>query len=614
MQFFFNKKIYIYFFFLLWFFSINLGTLIFETIYRDNTIYFPVSYNFLNLKENPFSQVQYDWGWSNGRWLGALFESNFIFKIINTVNDLQISKIIGIFLNFVASIIFFTFLQNIKKNYLRNFIISTGIFSLPGFIFWNFLGGLNQHLTYVVTIIIGFYLHQTKSNVSLGLLYFFSYFCFTNYPPLFFLILIFPVSIILFDNKSFIQNFDIFKKYLFVIIFTAFFFYISKTFFIEYIYKFVHGDLANVYPYFYNNHPNYTTSNIFNPKNFLLIFYKLYLYITLWFKSDFNFWNIYISWIPVIIFFFLIYLLLKNKFNIYSSVNSASSINKKINQKNFTNNCTNKYYLIIALYFLPIFIWLPLNSQVIAYRTTASTSAIIFLLLIHILENFRNKKFKLYFFYFLIFFSYTSSSFNCFQNARNAYLEFKYVTEKLKQIDKKIKHVHIMQPEVGYGYNGLPSINEEFNRPSLLTWQENTRYLHAAGLQIDNFMTIFHDCETNVYVDKNFNFPIYKVAFPKKWDLETCLNNLRPSWVLVTFSHPHRYVDEALNNQDHLNIRSRYTDLTDQSYEDLNYKVSNYFLRTDTLIINLSEIQKKIHTNEKKNSWERKLYRKIFSK
>jgi len=285
----------------------------------------------------------------------------------------------------------------------------------------------------------------------------------------------------------------------------------------------------------------------------------------------------------------------------------------KINKKDFINNCKNKYYLIIALYLLPILIWLPLNSQIIAYRTTASTSAIIFLLLIYILENFRNKKFKLYFFYFLIFFSYISSFFNCFQNARNAYLEFKYVTKELRQVDKKIKHIHIIQPEVGYGYNSLPSINEEFNRPSLLTWQENTRYLQAAGLQIDNFKTIFHDCETKVYVDKNFNFPIYKVAFPKKWNLEKCLNNLKPNWVLVTFSHPHRYVEGALNNQDHLDIRSRYTDLTDQSYEDLNYKEPNYFLRTDTLIINLNEIQKKVYTNEKKNSWERKLYLKIFS-
>ena len=57
-----NNKILFFFsyfvLFIIWFYSINLGTILFETVYRDNTIYFPVDYNYLNLKDNPFSQVQ----------------------------------------------------------------------------------------------------------------------------------------------------------------------------------------------------------------------------------------------------------------------------------------------------------------------------------------------------------------------------------------------------------------------------------------------------------------------------------------------------------------------------------------------------------------------------
>ena len=33
------------------------------TLNRNNTIYFPVDYNLANLKKNPFSQAEYDWGW-----------------------------------------------------------------------------------------------------------------------------------------------------------------------------------------------------------------------------------------------------------------------------------------------------------------------------------------------------------------------------------------------------------------------------------------------------------------------------------------------------------------------------------------------------------------------
>ena len=140
-----NKLLFFFAFFLLfllWFYSINLGSILFETVYRDNTIYFPVDYNYQNLKENPFSQVQYDWGWSNARWFGALLESFFTFKKINTLQDLQNSKIIGIFINCLAAIIFFYFAHKINQDVFLNLVVSLGIFSLPAFLYWNFMGGL----------------------------------------------------------------------------------------------------------------------------------------------------------------------------------------------------------------------------------------------------------------------------------------------------------------------------------------------------------------------------------------------------------------------------------------------------------------------------------------
>ena len=57
-------------------FIANFSSLYFEQAYRNNTIYFPVDYGY-DIKNNPFSQAEYAWGWSNGRWLGAIIESEF---------------------------------------------------------------------------------------------------------------------------------------------------------------------------------------------------------------------------------------------------------------------------------------------------------------------------------------------------------------------------------------------------------------------------------------------------------------------------------------------------------------------------------------------------------
>ena len=599
-----NKKIHINeaFFIIcsfgIWFFVVNFGSVYFETAFRDNTIYFPLNYGFENIKENPFSQVQYDWSWSNARWFNALLESHFLFKHINSLQDLHIAKFIGIILNIISAIIFYCFSRNINSNKLLNITIALGIFSLPGFIYWNFLGGLNQHITFLMVTITGYILAKSNNKFIIFFCYLLFFICASSYTPLIFLILIFPVYIILFDENNLYNKKKTFYKFAYFLILSCIIFFIFKTFLIEYFYNLIHEDILNIYPFFENTHKNYNTNTSFSGQALVLLVFKIFLYLTIWLKSDFNFWNIYASWIPVLIFLILIvFLYKKRKLMLFNYKNSIETFEIIINKSLFSNTNIKKIFYVLILYLLPILAWLPLGSTLIVYRVTASTSAIIFMTLIFILERFDEKKYFKLCLYFLLLSAFVFSSHNSFYNAKNSYLEFNFVASKLKNINKNTKHIHVIQPIVGLGYTGLTSVNEEFNRPNLLTWQENSRFLNAALSTVKNSKFLLDDCETRVYEDKNYNFPIYKNSFPSNWDIANCIKNLEKNFVLVTYSHPHKYVDNQLNNHSHLYRRSRYTDLT----KGLDLNENKNFVSTNTIIIDLNEIHPdKPMTNLKK--------------
>ena len=177
-----NKKLLNFFvfflLFLLLFFFINYGNIFYDSAYRNNTIYFPVNYNFSDLKENPFSQVEYDWGWSNSRWLGAIIESKLIYPNINNIYELKVAKIIGIIINIISAFIFFNFLKKINISNYKSFVISACTFSLPGFLYFNFIGTLTSHITYFFVVIIGYALYFSKTLktfFALTILFFFLY-------------------------------------------------------------------------------------------------------------------------------------------------------------------------------------------------------------------------------------------------------------------------------------------------------------------------------------------------------------------------------------------------------------------------------------------------------
>ena len=589
-----NNKILFFFsyfvLFIIWFYSINLGTILFETVYRDNTIYFPVDYNYLNLKDNPFSQVQYDWGWSNARWFGAILESFFTYKKINSLQDLQTSKLFGIFINCLSAMIFFYFTEKINRDTFLNITVSLGIFSLPAFLYWNFLGGFNQHFTLVVVMMLGYMLFRTENKILIFFLFLISFLCLSSYTPLIFLILIYPSYIILFDKNNNYNKKLIFRKFFFFIIVSCLSFLIFKTFFVETIYDFFHKDLLEIYPYFENTHPNYNTNTDFTSQAVILIFFKLFLYITIWFKSDLNLWNIYISWLPLIILFAILFFIKrKNKTKFLKISNDDNNFTIQVLKNNLFGVKFKQSMYVLILYLLPVLAWLPLGSTLIVYRATVSTAAMLYLFYIYIICEEAFPNIKKYFLFILLAVSFLFSFQSSFQNAKNASIEFEYVKKKLFEVEKEINHIHIVHPEVGYGYNGYPSINEEFNRPSMLTWQENSRYINSAIKEINKINYIPHDCYTKVYDLDGYKFPIYKVAFPTKWDLNYCINNLKDNWVLVTFSHPHKYVNDGINNHSHLKRRSRYQDLTFGL--DIK-KLKNHELEK-TLIIDLNEIQPK---------------------
>ena len=588
-----NKLLFFFAFFLLfllWVYSINLGSILFETVYRDNTIYFPVDYNYQNLKENPFSQVQYDWGWSNARWFGALLESFFTFKKINTLQDLQNSKIIGIFINCLAAIIFFYFAHKINQDVFLNLVVSLGIFSLPAFLYWNFMGGFNQQFTLILVMVLGYSLCKTNNKILILFLYLVSFLCLSSYSPLIFFILIYPSYILLFDRYDKYNKKLIFKKFFFFIIISCFSFLIFKTFFVETLYNFFHKDLLQIYPYIENTHPNYNTNTDFTSQAIILIFFKIFLFITLWFKSDLNLWNIYMSWLPLIILIIILFFMKrKNNIEFFKVSNDENDFSIRFIKKNILNIKYKQVMYVFILYLLPVLAWLPLGSTLVVYRATVSTAAILYLFYIYILCEVAFPNFKKFLLFFLLLLSFSLSFHSSYQNAKNANIEFKFVKNKLSNEENEINHIHIVQPEVGYGYNGYPSINEEFNRPSMLTWQENSRYINSAIKEINKVNYIPHDCYTKVYDLDGYKFPIYKVAFPTKWDLNYCINNLKDNWVLVTFSHPHKYVNDGINNHSHLKRRSRYQDLT----FGLDIKALKNYELEKTLIIDLNEIQPK---------------------
>ena len=270
--------------------------------------------------------------------------------------------------------------------------------------------------------------------------------------------------------------------------------------------------------------------------------------------------------------------------------NDTFSIN--LNKNSLYNPLINKILLTLGLYSIPIVAWLPFQTTLIVFRNTFSTSAIILLLLFFFINNLFKSKKNTFLFFILFLFSTVLSFINVHNNAKSSFLEFNFTKKQLAKINEDTKHIHIIHPPVGYSYLGFKSFNEEFNRPSVLTWQENSRFINSALLDISNIKNkkiVLHDCETIAKQENKLPFPFYKTAFPTNWDLKNCIKKLKKNWVLITFFHPHNYVDKSLNNHSHLNRQARYSDLV----RGLNLsKFSNEDIK-NTLVIDYNQIYSK---------------------
>ena len=540
-------------------FIANFSSLYFEQAYRNNTIYFPVDYGY-NVKDNPFSQAEYLWGWSNGRWLGAIIESEFFFKHINSLKDLQLSRLIGVILTSLSAYIFYLFILNVNnKNYcFKRALLSGLLFILPGFLYFNFMGAINSQLTVFLVILTGYLFYKTSSIFLYILLFIIFFLCLSNYTPISLLILVFPAYFVLqqikLDEKVYIL-----KKYLIFVVFSFIFFYIFKTFLLEIFYNIYHGNFySSEYPFFKNEHPQYKTEFNLSLKHYLK---KIFIYFNVWLINDLNLWNIYSSKLIGFVIFLIIY--------------------KYYLLKNFKKNKT-EILIIFIIYIIPIIIWMPFQTTLVPYRGIIGTQIIIFIILSHITLNIKNRNFR--YFYALVLVAMTVSTYNSYINAKGAFLEFNFVKSKLLKINEKTKHIHIIQPKVGTGFLGNRSIELEFNRPSNLTWQETTRYLNAAYISLKkNRKIYFHDCETTVVINKNK--VVYNMKFPTMWDIEKCINDLPLNNILVTWEHPHQF------DQSNLNFMSRYNELhKGMSLDKTKHK--------STLFIDFNELMKK-HKNQK---------------
>jgi len=548
---------------------INFSCLYFEYVYRNQTIYFPVSYGFSTLKDNPFSQAEYLWGWSNGRWFGALVESYIFFPLINSLFDLKISTFIGIFFTSICSIIFFKFLLKSELNKFENLSISIGIFTLPGFLYFNFMGAINSQLTLILIMISGYILFNKniftkKINLAIAIGLFFL--AASNYTPAIFLIAIYPVSYFFFFNNNSQENKKQFFKYLFFIILNLFLFYIFKTFLISVLYDLLHLKFLNIYSFFKNEHQQYSTELIINLYAIKNTFYKIYLIFTQWIINDLNIWNIYPNFLTTFlsIIFFLFF------------------------QKKLLNNYKKKYfYYSLILYILPIIIWLPFKTNLITYRGSIGTASIVVILFFYIIFDLNKKVFlsSKIFLIFILTVIILNSTFNQYQNTKNASLEFVYIKESLQKIESGKNHIHIVLPEVGYSYTGLISINEEFNRPSVLSWQEMSRYINSVFVSINGSWSdvkiIVDDCKTTAGTLNDKKFIYYNIEFPSKWDVAQCLKKLKANSILITWSYPYSL------NQKKLRFRQRYADLSEGML------INNINITSNTLIIDMNDLNKK---------------------
>lgn len=600
--------IYSFIFILLtaWFFFINYGNVIFDYSYRHNTIYFPVDYNLANLKKNPFSQAEYDWGWSNARWLGAIIESEVIYPNINNIYQLKIAKIIGISINIFCSFIFFHFLRKINISNYKSFIVSASIFSLPGFLYFNHIGAITSHITYLFAVITGYFLYFSQSFKMYILLLIIFLMSLSIYSPIIFIILIFPASAILFSEKNveLIDDVKVFKKFFYFVITSLIIFFFFKTFLLKLLYEIYHNkEILEYYIFFENDHINYNTNTDFTGKFIILVLFKIFLFFTVWLKSDFNFWNIYSFWLPVLLFLiFYIYFLKKNKIRFIFLNNEKNLFSINIDKYSFRNSLNKKFFLTLGLYLFPVLMWLPFETTLIVYRNTSGTSAIALLLLMFIINNLYKKKINTFIFGSIFLVSTIISFSNVYFNAKSSFLEFNFAKNELKKINQDTKHIHVIQPKVGFSYLGFKSLNEEFNRPSILTWQENSRYINSAlrDTSIPRVKEIvLHDCKTKAHNINKLNFPYYKIEFPNKWDIEKCLQGLKKNWILITFSHPHAYVDNKINNHSHLDRRSRYSDLV----KGLNLETLSKEIKDVTIVIDFNKINVKNNNKDikKKN-------------
>ena len=548
---------------------VNFSCLYFEYVYRNQTIYFPVSYGFSTLKDNPFSMVEYLWGWSNGRWFGALVESYIFFPLINSLFDLKISTFIGIFFTSICSIIFFKFLVKSELNKFENLSISIGIFTLPGFLYFNFIGTINSQLTLILVMISGYILFDKniftkKINLATAIGLFFL--AASNYTPAIFIITIYPVSYFFFFNNNSQETKKQFFKYLFFIILNLFLFYIFKTFLISVLYDLLHLKFLNIYSFFKNEHQQYSTELIINLYAIKNTFYKIYLIFTQWIINDLNIWNIYPNFLTTFlsIIFFLFF------------------------QKKLLNNYKKKYfYYSLILYILPIIIWLPFKTNLITYRGSIGTASIVVILFFYIIFDLNKKVFlsSKIFLIFILTVIILNSTFNQYQNTKNASLEFVYIKESLQKIESGKNHIHIVLPEVGYSYTGLISINEEFNRPSVLSWQEMSRYINSVFVGINGSWSdvkiIVDDCKTTAGKLNDKKFIYYNIEFPSKWDVAQCLKKLKANSILITWSYPYSL------NQKKLRFRQRYADLSEGML------INNINISSNTLIIDMNDLNKK---------------------
>lgn len=474
------------------------------------------------------ADYQYSVLYALGRPMVAELEC-LAFKFTNKIEDLSSLRLGSLLIMAISTTLLGLWLYSLHLPALTSFFLSTSIFTLPGPQFLIILGNIPNAFTLTLTILSYFifsssliHASKIKENFTKNFLWiFFSFallltalFTYTAMTLYFFVP---TLSWILFSRHSTPKNliFIIVRDISFFSTAACVYLFIRKQFIVPQFTE----TLANV-------PPSYKFAIDIN-----LIIQKLIFFFKNVVPMIFNYWNIYtLPWLGTLLaFLFFSFIIVSSYFQMTDTEPQSAYWPKTINLL--------KPLLIIAIFIGTFSFWFLIGMEFVLFRILFVPTAIALLLgfwcLNRCLEllSFRNSS---YFIGLILFMAgCVFANINTNRNALNSYKELNLIkAEILSHLDSDISlsRIHFVRPkDIQFGFNGLPSLTDEFNRNSSDYWW-NIPDMALLALREINF--------------KSQKFSIFQCANQPQ---EDCLAKAPNDKILITTSESNATIHPSPN-------------------------------------------------------------------